>query len=1462
MKLTRNRSICFCLVIVLIVVCCILTNHNVCGNVYAEQSLVDLANDSSISYESIYIFVPTGDTECSVRLSDKTIDKAIIPASAVIDGKEYTVTSIAGNGFASANNLTKVRLPKTIKTIGNAAFANCKKLNSITLNKVESIGTNAFNLCTSLQYLILPSTINTVSPTILRNCNTQVYVRASENEVQEEQWATNWNELNANQSVEFDSKYTPDVEYIELYNTHMRSTDKEIVGYYVADDQPFREERDDEVYVYIPEIYNGQPVVGISDSAFAYNAISYLTIGYADTPIHIDSYAFNGLEGKSITINRDINIDVTNWQGKESLAEYLFADSAVSTILLPKSIESIGSYMFNGCRELKDIGFITPTSMEDKTQEEDIVNQFTSTGIVNLPDSLSVIGTEAFSGLTNISEIHIPKSVVSVGESVFIEWVYPQLISIAYEKESDLPWDANAMEGWNPNWKNNCSKEVIQFSGEYSIDYELNGGKNSVENPEKYTSRDKIELKDATRTGYTFVGWYDNSSFNGEQIKSIERGRSGDLVLYAKWTPNIYEVIYNSNKPLYASNSISGVMANTKLVYDTMSNLSDNVYLLEGWTFVDWNTNADGSGTKYINGQEIANLTSQSDGQIYLYAQWQRNSYAVIYHNNKPNNASDELFGTMQNSVHNYDILKNLSPNQFELLGWSFVGWNTQTDGNGTSFINEQEVKNLSSYDGDEITLFAQWVPNSYTIQYLSNKPVNASQPLEGQTVSSLHKYDFIENLSSNAYSLLGWKFVGWNTKADGSGNWYTNAEKVKNITSINRDSISLYAQWTPNIYYIEYIDNVPALASGSISGAMSYSIHTYDTQKTLTANGYSLPGWKFTAWNTKADGSGVEYSSSEKILNITSTDGDIIKLYACWSVNKYKINYHGNKPINATSELIGTVQSSSAVYESTVILALNGFSLSGWNFVAWNTKADGSGIKYYEGESVENITITEEIVLYAQWSPDKYTIVYYANKPSSSSQPMVGNMSDSKYDYDTPTTLPQNKFSMRGYQFMGWSKSPSGTVNYLDEGKISIGVSNGDRIELYATWKVIQYTITMKDIDTNKTSTYHKTYSVEDEEMVFEDYCLGGYYTTYYTHRIEKGSTGDKVIEYKRTQITYTFVVRYAGAGKVLAPEERYELKYEEEKTISAPNISGYTFKYFSHPKGVYIPPTPGGNQDIPIEDLFDIYPNQTTTFSRLTKIPGEAFEVTAVYELIPTINPGPEESKCVASGTMITLADGTQRAVETLTGNESLLVWNLLTGNFDVASILFIDNDPAKEYEVINLYFSDGTCVKVIDEHGFWDYDLNKYVFLRKDASQYIGHWFNKQTTDANGNLVNTRVQLVKVVVQAEYTSAWSPVTYGHLCYYVNGMLSMPGATTGLINIFDVDPDIMKIEEAKYLADIEEYGLFTYEEFASICPIPEEVFEAFGGKYLKVAIGKGLTSIEELETLIARYSQFWETT
>lgn len=230
-----------------------------------------------------------------------------------------------------------------------------------------------------------------------------------------------------------------------------------------------------------------------------------------------------------------------------------------------------------------------------------------------------------------------------------------------------------------------------------------------------------------------------------------------------------------------------------------------------------------------------------------------------------------------------------------------------------------------------------------------------------------------------------------------------------------------------------------------------------------------------------------------------------------------------------------------------------------------------------------------------------------------------------------------------------------------------------------------------------------------------------------------------------------------------------------------------------------------------------------------------------------------------CVASGTLITLADGRQVPVEELKGDELLLVWNLQTGTFDIAPILFIDSEIADVYNVIVLKFSDGTQVKVIYEHAFWDIDLNRYVFLRDDATNYIGHWFNKQEMNEEGNLNWKKVQLIEVVFQQEYTIAWSPVTYSHLCYYVNGMLSMPGNTEGFVNIFEVDADTMKVNEELYLEDIEQYGLYTYEEFTQIIQIPESVFDAFNGQYLKVAIGKGYLDVERLRALVNRYSIFF---
>ena len=80
------------------------------------------------------------------------------------------------------------------------------------------------------------------------------------------------------------------------------------------------------------------------------------------------------------------------------------------------------------------------------------------------------------------------------------------------------------------------------------------------------------------------------------------------------------------------------------------------------------------------------------------------------------------------------------------------------------------------------------------------------------------------------------------------------------------------------------------------------------------------------------------------------------------------------------------------------------------------------------------------------------------------------------------------------------------------------------------------------------------------------------------------------------------------------------------------------------------------------------------------------------------------------------------------------------------------------------------------------------------------------------------------------------------------------MPGGISGLFNIFEVDTKAMKYDSAKMHSDIEKYGLFTYADFEEL--IPEYMYDAFNGNILKVAIGKGMLTWEDIQTLAERYA------
>ena len=77
------------------------------------------------------------------------------------------------------------------------------------------------------------------------------------------------------------------------------------------------------------------------------------------------------------------------------------------------------------------------------------------------------------------------------------------------------------------------------------------------------------------------------------------------------------------------------------------------------------------------------------------------------------------------------------------------------------------------------------------------------------------------------------------------------------------------------------------------------------------------------------------------------------------------------------------------------------------------------------------------------------------------------------------------------------------------------------------------------------------------------------------------------------------------------------------------------------------------------------------------------------------------------------------------------------------------------------------------------------------------------------------------------------------------------------GMFNIFEVDTNTMKYDSVKMSRDIENYGLFTYKDFENI--IPEYAYEAFNGNYLKVAIGKGLITWDDILKLAERYGIYF---
>ena len=159
----------------------------------------------------------------------------------------------------------------------------------------------------------------------------------------------------------------------------------------------------------------------------------------------------------------------------------------------------------------------------------------------------------------------------------------------------------------------------------------------------------------------------------------------------------------------------AGTMSSDKISIGSTVTIKNNTFIRNGYSFAGWTTNSDGtddgygwtgwSGTwNYDNGQYGIN-----NNNLTLYARWTAGAYTISYNANGGSNAPANQSKSRDNSI-------NLSSSKPTRTGYTFVSWNTKSDGSGTTYKAGASYK-----DNADLTLYAQWRVNKVYIKLNAN---------------------------------------------------------------------------------------------------------------------------------------------------------------------------------------------------------------------------------------------------------------------------------------------------------------------------------------------------------------------------------------------------------------------------------------------------------------------------------------------------------------------------------------------------------------------------------------------------------------------------------------------------------------------------------------------------------------------------------------------------------------------
>ena len=561
----------------------------------------------------------------------------------------------------------------------------------------------------------------------------------------------------------------------------------------------------------------------------------------------------------------------------------------------------------------------------------------------------------------------------------------------------------------------------------------------------------------------------------------------------------------------YNANNGTGAPASQSKSYGVGIKLSTSIPTRTGYTFTEWNTASDGSGTAYASGADFTN-----NANTVLYAQWRINKVYVGFNTN---GGSITKNTDVYVADTNGNIAKNGSYKFHSISYGGTLGTSGLTNYNNTKYLYVEKT-------GSAVTSGQEWICMSgctqankvfnQTDQYAASDFCDASKSdcsvVLGVNWNDRYTVTYNNNGGSGCSSKTvtpggiygtmcvptreGYTFIGWFDSGykDSPLNYYADTySDLKNSFGTDQDALyNHYLEYGKNegrrISQYEASDKFTANANQTIyagwkagylieynanegSGTMNSTLATTGSTVTIKDNGFTRDGYLFEGWTTNSDGTddGYGWTGWSGTWNYTSGKFGIanskLVLYARWkTIKTYTISYNANQGN-------GTMASDTVSTGGTATIKNNTFTRSGYTFAGWTTNSDGTddGYGWAEGwsgtwnyDNGQYGIANNALVLYARWNPKSYTINYNANGGS-------GTMSSSTVSSGSSVTIKNNTFTKKGYTFAGWTTNSNGTDdgygwtagksytwNY-DNGQK--GISN-NTLKLYARWTANSYTI------------------------------------------------------------------------------------------------------------------------------------------------------------------------------------------------------------------------------------------------------------------------------------------------------------------------------------------------------------------------------------------------------------------